>query len=659
MLTNLDALSLMREIQYMHLYVNWNISAMTVTWTGLGSNNSWNNPSNWSGNAIPFSYDSVLIGAANTSIAISAPSGTSAGSLTIGDGGTNEAVQITPSGTFSLTGGTPLTVVSGASLTTVGGVINTNGEGLLVQANASYFENGGSLATNDITVSGTITLTGQVDDHSGNVFGSGTIDINGGTLKSDAGGNLLQIDSGSPTIDIENSGTVWLRNPQNAAAINFGAGSNDLVLPDNVQSVGTPVTDFGPGDRITVQGTDIVSESVTENPNGTYTIALYANPWYASLTLANVTLAPGVTGSQVKYMVADGVTTIYVAPCFLRGTHIATLHGETRVEALSAGDLVATRLNGRTVYRKIRWIGHQTVDLAQLGYQPDAYPVRVCAEAFGPNIPHRDLLVTSEHCIFVDGKLIPVRMLVNGRSIQVDTSITSYEYFHIELETHAILISEGLETESYLDTGNRGKFANAAAPTGRPGFELQPGHRSWQHDAAASLAVDRETVEPIWRRLAAYAAATGFEPARAAVDLTSEPDLHLVTEDGQTVRPVQHDGTRYRFVVPRHASGLRLVSRASRPSDVVGPFVDDRRELGVLVGRVTLRDEFTEARFQAHLSPAQLGGWHAREGVAPHRWTDGNAALPVDLSMFICHEVDLNIEVVHAGPFAAPAGLAA
>jgi serralysin len=33
-------------------------------------------------------------------------------------------------------------------------------------------------------------------------------------------------------------------------------------------------------------------------------------------------------------------------------------------------------------------------------------------------------------------------------------------YYHIELERHDVVLSEGLATESYLDTGDRAKFGH-------------------------------------------------------------------------------------------------------------------------------------------------------------------------------------------------------
>ena len=80
--------------------------------------------------------------------------------------------------------------------------------------------------------------------------------------------------------------------------------------------------------------------------------------------------------------------------------------------------------------------------------------------AFADRVPCRDLLVSPDHGIFVDAKLICARQLVNGTTIVREAGLASVEYFHVELEAHAILLAEGLPAESYLDTGNRGFFRN-------------------------------------------------------------------------------------------------------------------------------------------------------------------------------------------------------
>ena len=136
------------------------------------------------------------------------------------------------------------------------------------------------------------------------------------------------------------------------------------------------------------------------------------------------------------------------------------------------------------------------MDAARFGNRAEAFPVRIRAGAFADGSPTRDLLVTHEHCILTEAGLIPVRMLVNGGSILVDRAIPRYDFFHVELAAHGILLAEGLATESYLDTGNRGLFGGGGA-----GVRRDP-------VMAAPLAVARALVEPVWRRLADVPAAS-------------------------------------------------------------------------------------------------------------------------------------------------------
>ena len=150
--------------------------------------------------------------------------------------------------------------------------------------------------------------------------------------------------------------------------------------------------------------------------------------------------------------------------CFAAGTRILTTTGERRVETLTQGDLVLTVSGAERSAQPVKWLGHRRIDLTAHPRPETVAPIRIRRDAFADNMPHTDLLVSPDHAIFVDGKLICARQLVNGTTICQEKGWTAVEYFHVELDAHAILFAEGLPAESYLDTGNRGFFANSGEP---------------------------------------------------------------------------------------------------------------------------------------------------------------------------------------------------
>jgi hypothetical protein len=334
-----------------------------------------------------------------------------------------------------------------------------------------------------------------------------------------------------------------------------------------------------------------------------------------------------------------------VAHCFLAGTRLLTPAGEIPVETLQVGDLVTTLVAGKQVARPVTWIGHRNVKQGDLRAD-DAHPIRITAGAFADTVPHRDLLVTAEHCIFIDGGLVPARMLVNGRSIFADTGISSFTYYHVELADHAILLAEGLATESYLNTGSRGNFTNTAIPSLRPQFDSAETHTAWEH-AAAPLTTGTDIVRPIWQRLQDRAAALGLPLVTAAPALTNDPALRIVTGNGAVIEPAHTTGRAYLFVLPAGQQDFRLVSKTFRPADTIGPFIDDRRELGVLVGEITLHTGRKKQSLTQHLAPAQLPGWNNMEDTAS-RWTTGDAILPLATG---ANPAALEVQILSAGPF--------
>lgn len=154
--------------------------------------------------------------------------------------------------------------------------------------------------------------------------------------------------------------------------------------------------------------------------------------------------------------------------CFLKGTLIETTTGPKAVEDLIAGMAVI----GSTGTRVVKWIGYRSDNVRSIaeGDREKFLPIRIRTGAVGDNVPNRDLLVSPGHHIYVNGYLIRAVDLVNGRSItQLQPStISTIEYFHIELDQFDLVVSNGLLSESWGDGGNRNFFHNAEITELRP-----------------------------------------------------------------------------------------------------------------------------------------------------------------------------------------------
>jgi hypothetical protein len=199
--------------------------------------------------------------------------------------------------------------------------------------------------------------------------------------------------------------------------------------------------------------------------------------------------------------------------CFLAGTRIMTPNGEIAVEKLALGDSAVTHSGA---VRRIVWIGTGQV-LATRGRRNAATPVIVRKGALGDNVPYADLRVTKAHSLYIDNVLIPVEFLVNHRSIVWDDHAREVTIYHIELETHNILLANGTPAESYRDDGNRWLFRNA-----NTGWGLPP------QAPYAPVLTGGPVVDAAWRRLLDRAG------PRAGMPSTGDPDLHLVVDGRRT-----------------------------------------------------------------------------------------------------------------------------
>lgn len=303
--------------------------------------------------------------------------------------------------------------------------------------------------------------------------------------------------------------------------------------------------------------------------------------------------------------------------CFVAGTRILTARGEVAVERLQIGEPVATFSGQGPVLKPVRWIGRQRVVPSRHARPEHAFPVRIAAGAFAPGVPRRDLLVSPGHAIHAGGMLIPAFALLNGATVTRVEDMPSVEYVHVELDTHDILLAEGLTSESYADTGNRSFFAGG-------GF-LAPDHVGQPVRHCFPWCEDGPEVAAVKATLLTRATEQGFSRR-------SDAGIHLLV-DGVQVWPEAATDVACRFVVPHAAREIRLMSHAGTPSEMQ-PGSFDTRRLGLAVAGLDWRPAGTEEDAAA-LPMGDLNaadGWHSfersREMPLGWRWTDGAALLP-------------------------------
>jgi Ca2+-binding RTX toxin-like protein len=158
----------------------------------------------------------------------------------------------------------------------------------------------------------------------------------------------------------------------------------------------------------------------------------------------------------VKGMTPAEVTALIEVACLVRGTLVQTPLGQVPVEALAIGDEICT-IDG--VAAPIKWIGRRAYARPFLANGKVA-PVCIKAHALGQGAPVKDLYVSPDHAICVDGKLVPAKLLTNGRTVFVSRDCDYVEYYHLEFDEPQVILTNGLPTESYVESGNRQMFAN-------------------------------------------------------------------------------------------------------------------------------------------------------------------------------------------------------
>jgi hypothetical protein len=230
----------------------------------------------------------------------------------------------------------------------------------------------------------------------------------------------------------------------------YGASNGVYVYANADDLTGVTVTDTDDNSTSSVNVGDIEQDSDLAN-NG---------PFLGSATVAGTpAYFADAGGGYVAVYVAHGspmppasfAATLDTSDpwvlCLVSGTMIATPDGERAVETLSAGDLVMTASGAA---KPVRWLGQSTRSRA-FADPTRVFPIRIKAGALGERLPVRDLLVSPGHAVLIDGVLVQAAALVNGKSVVRETAMPeTFTYYHVELDSHDLLVAEGVATESFL-----------------------------------------------------------------------------------------------------------------------------------------------------------------------------------------------------------------
>jgi len=218
-----------------------------------------------------------------------------------------------------------------------------------------------------------------------------------------------------------------------------------------------------------LSGTGLIrTATFTPTPNSTTTASISvasnkfsdaAGNFNADGSDANNTVTISVNTVQSGGSSAQSGGSSSTPICFAKGTHILAQSEEVLVEVLATASTLQSQLG---VLAKCRWIGYQrrTPEFAQF---QDYLPVKISAGALDDNLPLRDLYLSPDHAVLVDGHLVHAKALVNGKTIvQMTDWAGDIEYYHIETEAHEIIYAEGVPCETFIDNVSREQFDNYA-----------------------------------------------------------------------------------------------------------------------------------------------------------------------------------------------------
>lgn len=234
----------------------------------------------------------------------------------------------------------------------------------------------------------------------------------------------------------------------------FGGDGNDVLTGDGgadalTGGVGSDTFHGGAGD--TIDGSEDGRETDVLDLRGNWPFRIVRDPGnpengHVDLLDRYGNITGTLTFSNIERIVS----------CFTPGTLIATPTGPRAIDTLKAGDLVLTRDSGA---QTLRWIGQRHLTTADLRADPTLQPVMIRAGALGGGLPERDMAVSRQHRMLLNGPRAELlfgadEVLVRAHHLTCLPGVTHAQcsevtYLHMLFDRHEVVLANGAWSESF------------------------------------------------------------------------------------------------------------------------------------------------------------------------------------------------------------------
>jgi hypothetical protein len=454
-----------------------------------------------------------------------ASTGTIAGNA-FGISGKNDSTVVNAGRITGINDGVDLS--SGGSLTNLaGGYIMGGGNGVDIQSGVATLENAGTIAASAGFHHYAVKLA------SGDTLIVDPGAVFGGYVKAQGTGDTLELKAGATAGTINGLGASY-SNFYGFQTVTIDSGASWDIAGTGAGLSASTFAGFHAGDRLDITDLGFNAAYTTSFDSASYVLSIIGSDGTTVLDSVQMsgsyaghtfTLADDQSGGT--YVEEDGVA------CYLRGTRVMTGEGPVAVEHLKIGDLLVTPEG----LKPLKWIGRRAYAGWLAFGNPEIQPIRFKAGSLADNVPCRDLLVSPEHAMLIDGVLIPARHLVNGTSIVKAEAMDEIQYFHLELERHSVIFAEDAASETFVDDDSRGMFNNA-----NEFRKLYPDAPVAEAQYCAPRVEDGYRLEAVRRVLGARAARLSPEGTAAASLLQGYLDsVSLTSVEGWAYDPAAPD----------------------------------------------------------------------------------------------------------------------